>query len=97
MPRSLASVLLALCTVVSAAHGSDWPQFRGPGGQGHAPTGVLPLEWDRETNIDWQVGVPGKGWSSPVIVGGRVYLTTAVADGEDSRDSGAAQSWNPRC
>jgi outer membrane protein assembly factor BamB len=97
MHRSLASVLLALATVVPAAHGADWPQFRGPDGQGHAPAVSLPLDWGRETNVDWQVEIPGKGWSSPVIVDGRVYLTTAVADGGDPRDNGAPQSLRVLC
>ena len=61
----------------------DWPQFRGPGGQGHAPadeTG-LPVEWSETANVDWAVDVP-PGWSSPVVVGDRVYLTAAEEDGD---------------
>lgn len=55
----------------------DWPQFRGPTGQGHA-RGPLPVEWGPDKNIAWKKDIPGLGWSSPVVAGGRVYLTTAV-------------------
>ena len=57
----------------------EWPEFRGPGGQGHAAPGQAPLEWSETRNVAWKVAVPGRGWSSPVISGGRIWLTTAVA------------------
>jgi len=72
---------LVLLAAASAAHGGDWPQFRGPTGQG-LYEGKLPVEWGPDKNVTWKVAVPGLGWSSPVIVAGRVYLTTAVPDGE---------------
>lgn len=63
---------------------ADWPQFRGPAGQGHAAVDSLPLHWSeaengKSENIAWKVDVPGDGWSSPVIASDRVFLTTAVA------------------
>jgi outer membrane protein assembly factor BamB len=58
----------------------DWPEFRGPTGQGHSTETGLPLEWDDSRNVLWKTAVPGRGWSSPVILGGRVWLTTSVAD-----------------
>jgi outer membrane protein assembly factor BamB len=99
MPRPLcvAGPLLALCAVAAQARGADWPQFRGPGGQGHAPAASLPLEWDREKNVDWWVEVPGKGWSSPIVVDGRVYLTTAVANGASPRSNDGPQSLRAIC
>lgn len=99
MPRfcRIACVLLSLCTLASTIEGADWPQFRGPDGQGHSSEAALPLEWDRKSNVDWRVEVPGKGWSSPVIVGGRLYLTTAVASGGDPRANHAAQSLRALC
>ena len=66
---------------VCSAHalGADsWPGFRGPNGDGHAPTVNLPLEWSATKNVTWSQAVPGDGWSSPVVQGARVYLTTAV-------------------
>jgi outer membrane protein assembly factor BamB len=59
----------------------DWPQFRGPTGQGHSIERSLPVQWSENHNIVWKTVVPGRGWSSPVIAGGRIWLTTAVSDG----------------
>jgi outer membrane protein assembly factor BamB len=69
-----ASLTLTLALTLSAR---DWPQFRGPTAQGHADA-KLPTEWGRTQNVTWRTEVPGLGWSSPVVVGGRAYLTTAT-------------------
>jgi outer membrane protein assembly factor BamB len=67
--------------VALALHATpDWPDFRGPGGQGHSPERNLPVEWSESKNIRWKVPVAGAGWSSPVVGAGRVWLTTAVGD-----------------
>src|SRR5262245_34028527 len=60
------------------AHAEDWPEFRGPTGQGHSTETGLPLEWSETRNIVWKTPVPGLGWSSPSISGGLVWLTTAL-------------------
>jgi outer membrane protein assembly factor BamB len=60
----------------------DWPQFRGPTGQGHATERGLPLEWSESKNILWKTPVPGLGWSSPAVAGGRVWVTTVVESKE---------------
>ena len=69
------------------AASEDWPQFRGPTGQGHSTEAGLPVAWSETQNVVWKVPVGG-GWSSPVIAGGRVWLTavtsTRTARGEDS-------------
>jgi len=62
------------------APGEDWPQFRGPGGEGHSTERGVPLEWSETKNVAWKSPVPGLGWSSPVVAGGRVWLTTATED-----------------
>jgi outer membrane protein assembly factor BamB len=72
-----AFVLAALATAAAA---EDWPQFRGPTGQGHSTEIGLPLEWSESRNVQWKTPVPGTGWSSPVVAGGRVWLTSAVVD-----------------
>src|SRR5436190_6877456 len=56
---------------------ADWPEFRGPTGQGLVD-GSLPDQWSETENIAWKKAIPGNGWSSPVIVQGKIYLTTAV-------------------
>lgn len=68
-------LMLGLTSAVSA---SDWPQFLGPSADGHATETNLPVEWSKEKNVVWRREVPGGGWSSPVVVGGTVYLTAAV-------------------
>lgn len=68
--------------VVSCVAGADWPQFRGPTQMGVSPSTKLPTTWDRTTNVSWQVPVPGKGWSSPVVANGTIVLTTAVEEGK---------------
>jgi outer membrane protein assembly factor BamB len=57
----------------------SWPQFRGPTGQGISHATDVPVEWNARKNVAWSVPIPGRGWSSPVVAGGRVYLTTSVA------------------
>ena len=56
----------------------EWPEFRGPTGQGHSTERGLPVEWSESRNVVWKAPVPGSGWSSPVAGGGRIWLTTAV-------------------
>ena len=61
----------------------NWTEFRGSTGQGISPATQLPTEWSANKNIAWKQAIPGEGWSSPVVVAGRVFLTTSV-----SRDGG---------
>ncbi|MBM3881997.1 MAG: serine/threonine protein kinase [Verrucomicrobia bacterium] len=70
--------LLAIATVAQ----DTWPQFRGPEarGIGHSPR--LPLVWGPETHVAWRISIPGRGWSSPIVWGSRVFLTTVVSEGE---------------
>ncbi len=68
--------LLAL--VAATARADDWPEFRGPTGQGHYTGKPLPLHWSTTRNVVWKQPIPGKGWSSPIVQDGRIYLTTAV-------------------
>ena len=88
-------VTLALLIDCSAGLGADhWPQFRGPGGDGHSDARGLPLNWEEGKNIVWKTAIHGRGWSSPVIYGKQIWLTTATADGRKlyalclDRDSG---------
>ena len=54
-----------------------WPQFRGPRGDGHATASNLPERWNAFRNIAWQTPLPGSGWSSPIVVGDRIWVTAA--------------------
>lgn len=72
-----------------------WPEFRGPGGTGHSDARGLPREWSESKNVVWKTPIHGRGWSSPVVWGRQVWLTTATPDGKElsvlcvDRDSGA--------
>lgn len=68
--------------VVCALSAGDWPQFRGPNSDGHAAGPATPLEWSDTKNVVWKTAIPGLGWSSPSIVEGKIYVTTAVPRGE---------------
>jgi outer membrane protein assembly factor BamB len=83
-----ALVLITLAGVRPAA-GVDWPEMRGPWCDGHVqaagdtkPIG-LPLHWSETENIKWKTEIPHRGWSTPVVMGGQVWLTTAPEDGHD--------------
>src|SRR5262245_56460451 len=58
-----------------------WPQFRGASGRGVADIDNLPVSWSAEKNVAWRVGVPGRGWSSPIVWGDRVIVTSTVSPG----------------
>ncbi len=72
MKRSLLLLLL-----IPTLRAEDWPEFRGPTGQGLVRQGAVPVEWSPKSAA-WKQEIAGNGWSSPVIVGGKIYLTTAV-------------------
>jgi outer membrane protein assembly factor BamB len=71
-------LLLVSFAASITAHGGDWPQWRGADGQGHAEGSGYPTTWNDTQNIAWQTDVPGRGWSSPIIMGNHVWMTTAI-------------------
>jgi len=82
-PGVLIAAILLACVRGAAAQGvsapqAEWPEFRGPGAQGHSAERGLPVEWSETKNVAWKTPVAGLGWSSPVVANGRVWLTTAV-------------------
>jgi len=72
--------------IAGAAHAAapvvNWPQFRGPGAMGVADNPDLPDHWSTNENVAWKTEVPGRGWSSPIVWGERVFLTTVASEGE---------------
>jgi outer membrane protein assembly factor BamB len=81
-------VFLLAASLLLAGWGAraDWPEFRGPRGDGHAGPGTseaLPLEWSEAKNVRWKTPIPHRGWSTPVVMGGQVWVTTATVDGHD--------------
>jgi len=82
-------VFSAALLLTFAATGGDWPEMRGPWRDGHVqapgdtkPLG-LPLHWSETENIKWKTEIPFRGWSTPVVLDGQVWLTTATEDGHD--------------
>jgi len=73
------SIAFAAQGATPSAH---WPQFRGSGSVGVAENPDLPDRWTTNENVAWNVTVPGRGWSSPIVWGERVFLTTVTSDGE---------------
>ncbi|MEM6572256.1 MAG: PQQ-binding-like beta-propeller repeat protein [Planctomycetota bacterium] len=82
----LVAPLLSLCTPVDDS--SNWLRFRGNAGTSLLAERDHPLEWSAEDNVAWTIDVPGSGWSSPIVVGPRVFLTTAVQEGGNSDGQG---------
>ena len=80
--RSLCIAALVALTVPTAlaqrgGGGTEWRQWRGPSNTGMA-VGDAPLKWNDTTNVTWKVAIPGRGFSSPVIAGDRIFITTAI-------------------
>lgn len=76
------SFLLILSALIPCFMKADWPQFRGPDGQGHSKEKNVPLEWSDEKNVKWKMAVPGKGFSSPVIFNKQIWMTSAENEGK---------------
>jgi outer membrane protein assembly factor BamB len=66
------------CLAQSGSEASNWPQWRGPQGRGISEEKNLPAEWGAEKNIIWKTELPGRGHSSPIVWGNRIFLTTNV-------------------
>jgi outer membrane protein assembly factor BamB len=81
--RFLAAI--ALVCLPALARSEEWPRFRGPTGQGVSAEKNLPKRWSRNENIVWKADIPGDGWSSPIVWGDRVFVTTATEDGQSCR------------
>jgi outer membrane protein assembly factor BamB len=71
-------VALVILPLATAGASAQWPEFRGPTGQGHSTERGLPVAWSETNNVRWKSPVPGRGWSSPAIADGRVWVTTAI-------------------
>src|SRR5262249_27139820 len=103
-------VVAAGCCLLPALSAADWPAYRGPGGSG-VGEGAAPASWNGDAskgplrNMEWKTPIPGLGHSSPVITGGRLFVTTAISSAGkapltlglygsgDSADDDAEQEW----
>src|SRR5579863_57960 len=73
-------IVFVLLPWALAATEMNWPEFRGPAGNGVSTATNLPTQWSETENIKWQTPIHGKGWSSPVIWDKQVWFTTATED-----------------
>jgi outer membrane protein assembly factor BamB len=78
-------IIGAMLLLPVLAPAENWTEFRGPTGQGHSRERGLPLTWSETENVAWKVPIPGRGWSSPVMVDDQIWLTTAMDDGRSLR------------
>lgn len=73
--------LVALLLTAALRVDAQWPQFRGPEGNGVASAPALPLKWSDTQNVSWKTPIHGRAWSSPIVTDGRIWLSTATEDG----------------
>jgi outer membrane protein assembly factor BamB len=78
-------LVVVLAGTALSADTRGWPQFRGPDSNPVGAGPKLPDRWSKTENVEWTAAVPGRGWSSPIVTGGRVFLTTAVTEGESKK------------
>ncbi len=84
------TLLAPLCAALAAACPSPptapadlpWPDYRGPDRSGRAASAALPTEWSETTNVTWKERIAGRGWSSPVVGDGRIWLSNATTKGD---------------
>jgi outer membrane protein assembly factor BamB len=81
-PRLLLVVGILL-SIGLASTAAEWSRFRGPNGTGTVADKDVPVQWSEKENIRWKISIPGKGHSSPVVWGKRLFLQTSAADGKD--------------
>src|SRR2546427_6143501 len=97
---SVCGLLIAVCQLLSAADPGQWPKWRGPTDDGMSRTDA-PLRWSDTENIKWKATIPGRGHSSPVLWGDRIFVTTAVqtgapADAAPRRRGGSSGDSSPQ-
>jgi outer membrane protein assembly factor BamB len=81
--RLLYPAILSLCLACVAVASDTWPQFRGPHGTGISDSTGLPITWSEKDNVVWKTPIHDKGWSSPVVWGEQIWLTTAKVKGTE--------------
>ena len=88
MSRPLALAILlaavALGPILIAADTPEWPRFRGPQGN-PVSTARLADTWSKTQNVEWSASIPGRGWSSPIVSGGKIFVTAATTDGASKK------------
>src|ERR1041385_165286 len=81
---SKVTFVCALTFASLPVHAQDmvWPQFRGPQSNPVGTHARLAEHWSKTENVEWSQEIPGRGWSSPIVTGGKVYLTSVTTEGK---------------
>jgi outer membrane protein assembly factor BamB len=80
--RAALACVLLLASHAAHGKGAEWPQFRGPDANPVGAHARLADRWSKTENVEWSREIPGRGWSSPIVTGGKVYVTTVVTEGK---------------
>lgn len=81
--KSKLTLAFSILTAARAGFGQEnWPQFRGPDSSGVSQNRNLPTTWSTNQNVAWKTSVPGMGWSSPIVWGDNIFVTSVVKDGD---------------
>jgi outer membrane protein assembly factor BamB len=78
----LGALTLLACSTKSTSARENWPELRGPEQNGHSEAKKLPLAWSETNNVAWKSAIHDLGWSSPVVWGDQIWITTATEDGK---------------
>jgi outer membrane protein assembly factor BamB len=83
-------IVLGFCltTCLRAALADEWSQFRGPNGSGVVSATSIPTEWSTDKNVQWKTKIPGVAWSSPIVWGDKVFVTTAITENQRKPQAG---------
>ncbi len=82
LQAAILTAVLVCNSSTAITAGENWPQFRGPAAQGVSEESNLPTSWSSTENVRWKKELPGRGWSSPIVWGKQVFLTTVINEGE---------------
>ena len=85
MRIQLHAMIAFACLWGHQVNAEDWTRFRGPNGQGVSAEVGLPTKWSGNDNVVWKTPIPGSAWSSPIILGDQIFLTTATEEGAAGR------------
>jgi len=77
--------LLCMFSLTAMAQDTAWPQFRGPESNPVGTHARLAERWSKTENVEWSQEIPGRGWSSPIVTGGKVYITTVTTEGKSKQ------------
>ena len=91
MIRNILLIHALFAATVHLCAAENWPQFRGPGARGVASNRDLPDCWSATDNVRWKTEIPGRGWSSPIVWGNRVFLTTVIGDADSNPPKGKVE------